>query len=181
MPDPGPAVRLHLPAADDAARLHEAVRESFDELSAWMDWCVPEYGLDHARRWLEEQARLHAAGDGFEFLVEDGGGRLLGACGLNQLNRAQRLANLGYWVRSSATGRGVAVAAVRAVSRWAFARTDLERLEIVVLEDNLRSLRVAEKAGARREGVLRARLRHRGRSRDAVMYSLVREDFGGDA
>lgn len=79
-------------------------------------------------------------------------------------------------VRSSATGRGVAVAGVRAVAKWAFAETDLERLEIVVMTDNLRSLRVAEKAGACRKGLLRARLRLADENRDAVMFSFVRGD-----
>ncbi len=169
-----PAISLHVPTIADAGRLAEAVDESRAELSRWMDWCTPGYDVTHAREWLAEQQRLHAAREGFEFVIEDSQGGLLGACGLNQLNGLHRFANLGYWVRTSATGRGVATAAVRRVARWAFEHTDLERLEIVVLEDNLASRRVAEKAGALREGILRCRLRHQGRSHDAVMYALVR-------
>ena len=79
-------------------------------------------------------------------------------------------------MRSSAVGRGAAPAAVLAVARWAFAKTALERLEILAATSNLRSQRVAEKAGARREGVLRRRLLIHGVSHDAVVYSLVRSD-----
>jgi RimJ/RimL family protein N-acetyltransferase len=85
-----------------------------------------------------------------------------------------RFANLGYWVRSSAAGRGVAPAAVRQVAAYAFRETDLNRLEIVIAVGNSRSQRVAEKVGATREGVLRSRLVLPSGPSDAVMYSLVR-------
>lgn len=59
---------------------------------------------------------------------------------------------------------------------WVFDNTELQRLEIVVAVGNATSQRVAEKAGALREGVLRARLRIHGAFHDAVMYSLVRPE-----
>ncbi len=43
---------------------------------------------------------------------------------------------------------------------------------------NRPSLRVAEKVGAKREGTLRNRILVRDRTYDAVMHSLVPEDFG---
>jgi len=58
--------------------------------------------------------------------------------------------------------------------KWAFASTELVRLEILVAISNLPSQRVAEKAGAVREGVLRRRLLLHGVSHDAVMFSLTR-------
>jgi RimJ/RimL family protein N-acetyltransferase len=94
---------------------------------------------------------------------------------VNQVNKANRFANLGYWVRTSATGRGVAPAAVRLVADEVFRQTDLVRLEIVVALGNVRSQRVAEKVGAMREGVLRRRLAIPGGAADAVMYSLLRD------
>jgi RimJ/RimL family protein N-acetyltransferase len=95
-------------------------------------------------------------------------------CGINQLNRIHRFGNLGYWVRSSKTGRGVAVSAVTLAARFAFQSTDLIRLEIVCAVGNRRSQRVAEKAGAMRESVLHDRLLLHGAPHDAVMYSIVR-------
>jgi RimJ/RimL family protein N-acetyltransferase len=51
-------------------------------------------------------------------------------------------------------------------------------LEIIAASDNLPSQRVAEKAGARREGLLRHRLLLGGRPHDALIYSLIRADLG---
>jgi RimJ/RimL family protein N-acetyltransferase len=171
----GVAISLRIPTLGDADELAAAVDESRGELMPWMDWCTIDYGLGEARQWIDSVRTGHVEGTGFEFLVVGDHGGILGACGLNGVNTALRFANLGYWVRSSATGRGVAVAAVGRVADWAFRHTDLERLEIVVAVANVRSHRVAIKAGAAREGVLRRRLRAHGTSLDAVMYSIVRQ------
>jgi RimJ/RimL family protein N-acetyltransferase len=78
-------------------------------------------------------------------------------------------------VRTSAAGGGVATRAARLARDWAFASTDLIRLEIVVSVGNHRSLRVAEKAGAVREGILRRRLITHGKAHDAVVFSFTRD------
>ncbi len=125
--------------------------------------------------WIRGREEARSRGSEFDFLICDSTGSILGVCGLNQINDVHHFANLGYWVRSASTGRGVAVEAVRLLRRWTFENTDLERLEIVVARGNWRSERVAEKAGAVREGALRSRLNVRGVYFDATMFSIVRE------
>ena len=92
-------------------------------------------------------------------------------------NRVHNFANLGYWVRSSRVGQGVATAATRLAAQFGFEELKFTRIEIVAATGNVGSLRVAEKAGARREGVLRNRLMLGGKLHDAVMHSLVPEDL----
>jgi RimJ/RimL family protein N-acetyltransferase len=166
--------RLRPYAADDAAELFEAARESIAEVYPWLPWCHPGYTLAEAEEWARSRAALAASGEEYNFVVAGPDDRFLGGCGLNQVNRAHRFANLGYWLRTSATGRGVATEVVRLLREFAFAHTDLVRLEIVCAVGNVRSQRVAERAGAFREGVLRDRILLHGRPVDAVMYSLVR-------
>lgn len=98
---------------------------------------------------------------------------LLGSIDIG-LNSHQYRGHVGYWVVAAARGRGVCTAALRLVSRWALEDLELQRLELITDPDNRASQRVAEKAGYRREGVLRAHLRHPdGRIRDSVMFSLL--------
>jgi len=80
---------------------------------------------------------------------------------------------LGYFVRTSERGRGLAGDLSRLLVQFAFADLRLQRLEILVEPANAASLRVAEKLGAVREGVLRHRLLIHGTPRDAVMFSLL--------
>ncbi len=161
-------------APGDAEELYRAVRESVDDVYPWLPWCHAQYSLVDAVEWIQALARRKAEGTEYGFAIVSPEGRYLGGCGINQINRLHRFGNVGYWVRSSETGRGVASSAVRQLADFAFRTTDLVRLEIVCAVGNQRSQRVAERAGAVREGVLRDRLMLHGEAVDAVMYSVAR-------
>jgi len=79
-------------------------------------------------------------------------------------------------VRSSRAGRGVATTATLLTARFGLRKLALQRIEILAAVGNKPSQRVAEKAGAKNEGVLRNRLSLRGQPHDAVMYSLIPSD-----
>src|SRR4029077_10624745 len=87
----------------------------------------------------------------------------LGSVGLSHINRTHKVANMGIWVRSSRTRRGVAAAATRLIASFAFQELHLSRMEILVASNNQPSIRVAEKVRARAEGVLRNKLNLSGR------------------
>jgi RimJ/RimL family protein N-acetyltransferase len=161
---------------EDAALIVEAVLASVGQLQPWMTWGHPAYGLAESRTWLKAQVAAFEQRTAFEFAIVSKEGHYLGGCGLNQIDIVNRRANLGYWVRTDAAGRGAATAAVGLLRQWAFRHTDLERLEIVVAVGNLASQRVAAKSGATREGTLRRRLRLHGRQHDAALFALVRND-----
>lgn len=160
-----------------ATDVYRAVTESRNEIGRWMDWCHPGYALDDAEKWIRAVSKARNEGLAYEFGIF-GDGRFLGGIGISQINRQAKHANLGYWLRTSATGRGITTAAVKLTAKWAFDNTDLERLEIVVAVENHASRRVAEKAGAVREGTLRSKICVFGHFFDAVMYSIVRGDPG---
>lgn len=141
-----------------------------------MPWSHPNYSESDAAAWIRTTLTGHETGAHYDFAIIDAAGRYAGACGINQINRFSGVANLAYWVRSTSTGRGVAPAAVLQLAPWVFQNTPLHRLEIVVAVGNLRSQRVAEKAGAHRDAVLKKRTLVDGRPSDAILYSILRPD-----
>jgi ribosomal-protein-serine acetyltransferase len=153
-----------------------AVRESLPELSQWFPWAHAEYSAKDAVAWARVTQEARATGAAYEFAIVDPDGRHAGGCGVNRIQRLDGVANLGYWLRTSVTGRGFASAAVREVVRWTFANTALHRLEIVAAITNVRSQRVAERVGAHRDAVLRKRTIVNGATSDAVLYSILRPD-----
>jgi len=164
---------------EDIDSLYEAARESIPEVCPWLPWCHPRYSREDSSAWIRWCEKAWRTGSEYNFAIFDAKtGRFLGGCGLNQFNRMHPLANLGYWVRSSSTGRGVATAATLLTARFGFEELRLNRIEIVVALGNQASRRVAEKAGAKKEGVLRRRLLIHGQAHEAVLYSLIPEDFG---
>jgi ribosomal-protein-serine acetyltransferase len=170
-------IRLRPYREEDAQGLYEAVRESIGEMQPWMPWCHADYSIEESREWLATRDEEQERGADFGFRISDvRSDRQLGGVGLNQFN-AHRAANLGYWIRTSAVGQGVATRAARLVARFGFEELKLLRLEIVAAVGNLASQRVAEKVGAVREGIMRKGLLIRGTAHDAVLTSLVEEDM----
>jgi ribosomal-protein-serine acetyltransferase len=170
-------IQIRRYSAADAKPFHEAALESVADIHPWMPWCHHAFTLEEAQRWVESREELFVEGREYSFVITDSPDRLLGACDLNQINPVHRLANVGYWVRTAATGRDVAPAAIRQLAAFAFTHTELVRLEIVCAVGNIRSQRAAEKAGATREATLRDRLFLHGRPHDAVMYAIVRSSW----
>jgi RimJ/RimL family protein N-acetyltransferase len=120
------------------------------------------------RGWKEG---THAA-----FAVTDGAsGEVIGSIGVHFFDAENGVAEVGYWVRREARGRGVAARAARLVARWAIESCAIERLQLRADVENVASQRVAEAAGFSCEGVLRsAHFNPRqGRRVDFVVYSLL--------
>jgi ribosomal-protein-serine acetyltransferase len=165
--------------AEDIPLLFEAARESISEtFTQWMPWCHANYTLEESSAFVLSREAAWDNGEEYDFAIFDlATETYLGGVGLNQFNRTHGLANLGYWVRRLRMGRGIAVAATLLAARFGFEDLGLNRIEIVVAEENRRSQRVAEKARAQREGVLRSRLFIADRLHDAVMYSIIAADL----
>lgn len=158
----------------DADELFAAVRESLADMKPWLPFVHDDYSIKETRDWLKQRPREWKTSASFDFAITDAGdGTLLGGCGLNNIDKANRLANLGYWVRAGRGRQGIAPAATRLLAEWGLKKMKLKRIEILVAIDNQKSIRVAEKTGAHREGVLRNRLFMNGKPHDAVMFSIV--------
>ena len=163
---------------EDAEPIYKAVCESMGEVSPWMPWCHPEYSLNDSIAWSATRDEAWQKGEEYDFVILDNNeGQPHGVCGLNHIDNDNRIANLGYWVRTARTKQGVATAAVLLLARFGFEALKLNRLEIVVATDNKASQRVAQKAGAKQEGILRKRLIVRNNVYDACMYSLIPGDM----
>jgi len=163
---------------DDAADLYAAARESIAEVSLWMKWCHPDYTIEESRIWTTQCVGRWREGTEYNFVIADSrDASFLGGCGLNNVNLLDKVANLGYWVRTSQTRQGIATTATRLLARFGLEELRLNRIEIIAATGNGASQRVADKAGAAREGVLRNRLVVHENVYDMVIYSFVPHDL----
>ncbi len=164
---------------NDAEEVYAAVRESLTELKPWMSFAYDGYSLDDSRDFIRITRARWSEGTLYAFAItEKETGLILGGCSLSHIHPVYHLCNLGYWVRSSRHGEGIAGRATHLAARYAFERIGLVRVEIVIALENKASIRVAEKVGAHHEGILRNRMVVGREVYDAHMYSLVPQDFG---
>ena len=160
----------------DAPALTRAALESVATVGVWLPWCDAAFAQADAEHWVQTCDADRAEGRAFGMGIFDAaGGDYLGGIGINHINREHDFANLGFWVRQARHGEGIAPRAARLMAAYGFEKLGLTRLEIVAAERNARSRKVAEKAGARFEGILHNRLVIRGVAIPAAMYSLLPE------
>ena len=87
---------------------------------------------------------------------------------------ARHTGQFGYWLGEAHWGKGIATAAARAMAAHALSDSLFERLEAPVFAWNSSSMRVLEKAGFIREGVMKRSVFKDGQFTDSVMYALIK-------
>jgi len=140
---------------------------------------LPELSPEEAReridrmhgRWRAEQGAIWA-------MARPDGGPAVGLIGWNGVDLHGGDAEIVYWLLPAARGGGVAVEAVRRVSRWALDELGLHRLRLCHSAANPASCRVAAKAGYTFEGTMRSALLHADGWHDQHLHALVQGDAG---
>jgi ribosomal-protein-alanine N-acetyltransferase len=119
------------------------------------------------------------AGTAYAFAIVDrADDRIVGMVQLSHVSRgAWENATLGYWVAESDGGRGVATEAVAQTLAFAFDSLGLHRLQAGVMPRNLRSIRVLQKNGFRREGLAERYLRIAGSWEDHALFAITAEGW----
>ena len=106
-------------------------------------------------------------------------GELLGTCTLFAFHRANARAEIGYCLRSPHWKRGYMGEGLTVLIDYAFGSLRLHRLEADVDPANANSLRILERMGFQREGLLRERWNVGGVIADSVMLGLLAREWRG--
>jgi RimJ/RimL family protein N-acetyltransferase len=163
---------------EDAPALHAALTESIDELRSnlwFLPWIAEEQTLQSAEvRCRRAEANFLLRTDLAYLAFEKASGRLVASVGLHRTDWSLPKTEVGYWVRTGATGHGYASEGVAALTTWALDRLGAKRVELVTDEENVGSRAVAARCGFRLEGVLRNVMRSPdGRLRNSCIYARL--------
>jgi ribosomal-protein-alanine N-acetyltransferase len=166
---------------DDATEFAAAVAANRSHTEPW----EPIHAESHYTRagqveTLRRDVEAWDIGSGYAFAVLDRerGDAIIGRIALGNVVRgAWRNATLGYWIAESAGGRGHGTTAAKLICEFAFHHAGLHRVQPAVIPRNIRSIRVVEKAGFRREGRALKYLNIAGRWEDHDIFALTLEDW----
>ena len=163
---------------EDTELLAVAVKESLDELSLWMPWATPNYNRSDSKEFITYSLKAWEDETEYSFFVFDKESKkLIGGCGLNQIDKQNRKANLGYWIRSSETGKGYATKAALLAAWFGLEDLKMNRIEIIASTENLASLKVAKRTGAHKEAILKRRIMVKNNAHDAALYAIFNLDI----
>jgi RimJ/RimL family protein N-acetyltransferase len=171
--DDGVVTLRRLVAADEDA----IVRACNDGVTQrWLEFLPSPYLPEHARRYVASAAVGWETGRAATFAIADARtGGLLGTLAIEEA--IDRRPFLGCGIAPWARGRGVGTRAVVLASRWAVRQLGVTRLEVLVEPANTASVRMTERAGFVREGLLRNYQVGREGPVDCLVYSLIPSDL----
>ena len=171
--DPTLVLRLFQP--EDAEELFAVTDANRLHLRRWLPWLDQTKVVASTERFIEFTRRESEAGAGIHCAVVERGD-IVGVCGLMRIEKPNRCANIGYWLSEDAQGRGLATRSVAALSSYAFAKLNLNRLVIACATGNRGSEAVALRCGFRFEGVAREAEWLYDRYVDHRIHSRLRSD-----
>ncbi len=163
----------------DVDEILEAASSSLPELNRWLPWAHARYGRGDAVAFVRDSMSAWAEGRAFDFAIRhrDDPERHLGNISVWFTSRAQLVGEIGYWVRSDETGKGVGTEATAAALRVAFDELGMHRVVLRIAIGNTSSERIAEKLGFTREGVLREDVRVNGVWLDHSIWGLLDREY----
>jgi RimJ/RimL family protein N-acetyltransferase len=185
-PRRGPAYRIETDrlvircwSPPDAPLLREAIADSLAELAAWMPWVHGEPAPvdDHLDRLRRFRGQFDLGHDYVYAILDPDETRVLGGSGLHPRVGPDAF-EIGYWVRTSHAGQGIATEASAVLTRVGLEIMGADRIEIRVAEGNAASVAIPRKLGYPEEVVARRRVKD-GQNEwvDTHMFAIFRSEI----
>jgi len=130
------------------------------------------YTMDDAINWIKLMQNQNPVTI-FVIAVED---KLAGVIGLELREDVYRKSSLiGYWIGEEYWGRGIMPEAIKLITAYAFTNFDIVRIQAGVLGNNPKSMRVLEKAGFTKEGIMKNAIIKKGEILDEHIYAICKD------
>jgi ribosomal-protein-serine acetyltransferase len=155
----------------DAEEFYRVIETNRPYLAPWMPWAANQT-LEGTAQFIRLTRRQIADNNGFQTPVICAG-RIAGVVGFHGVDWTNNATSIGYWLDQQQQARGIMTRSVRALVEHALGAWKLNRVEIRVAPDNVRSRAIPERLGFRQEGVLHGVERIGDRYLDAVVYAML--------
>ena len=163
----------------DASTLDDAIRVSLPDLNQWLPWARLDYTSSDTTAFIRESIQAWKEERAWDYSIrsKDDPKTHLGNISFWTVSKLGKIAEIGYWVRSDETSRGVCTEAVELLLGEAFNSLGYHKVVLRIAVGNDASDRVAEKLGFTREGILREELLIRGNWVDHTLWSLLDREY----
>lgn len=137
----------------DAERIFELIDQSREYLKKWLPW------LDMTTTPADTRLFIHAAkldaaeGSSLNAAVVFND-EIVGMAGFNSIDQTNKTAKIGYWLAPDYQGNGIMTQVAKALTDYAFYHLELNKVEIRVATENVKSRAIPERLGYAEETTL---------------------------
>jgi ribosomal-protein-serine acetyltransferase len=173
----GPRITLSPVDPADGPELWEVVEASRLHLARWLPWVPYNSTPESSQRYVDACASDWDAAKAVRLAIRDKlSGKLVGVVGLDNCVHIHKSCELGYWLRESASGKGLMTEAASLCLEFAFTELGVHRVRCAAATENARSLAVIRRLGFQFEGVARQAEWVGGRWLDHAVFGLLSTD-----
>ena len=147
MPIRTPRLIIIPPAPGMGQAFHDAKMESLSSVKEWFSWAHKSLSPDDDEKTMRKQAAKFMTREDLMVMMFDLSGKLIGSAGWHDMGVELPVRQIGYWCRSSETGKGYITETVNALTRYGFDVLGLKKICIKSDSENTRSLAVPKRLG----------------------------------
>jgi len=162
----------------DVGPMHDAVQASLPELEEWLPWAVG-YDRSVAHRFIRDSASAWNDARAYDFAL-----RLheepdfhVGNISVWPTSPANRVGEIGYWIRSDLTGEGIGTEVTARTIQVGFEELNYHKIVLRIAAGNERSDRIAKRLGFTLEGTLRDEVKVGTTWINHTSWSLLEEEW----
>lgn len=153
-----PRLIIRTPQLGDAKPLNDAINRSLPELQRWQPWAY-DPSLEVTTKFINDGIKEWGTKGQKNFpliIVLKENNQIIAASGYNEKSDPTvPYYEIGYWLESSHTGKGLATEVVNALTRYAFIELKAVRVQIQAQAENEKSINVAKRCGYEHEATLK--------------------------
>lgn len=170
------SLALIQPTLSMAPTLFDVVDSDRDHLRIFLDFVDDSTTFESQEHYIKLKLNGYTNGTDRLFIIACNQ-KICGCIDLHYIDTNNKKAELGYWLHSSQTNKGIMTKVVKKVCEIAFDEMDLNKLSIRADTENKASNAVAIKNGFSFVGTDKAEVKMYNEFRDLNKYSLLKADF----
>lgn len=146
-------IYLKLIDFQDAEAVFRLTEESRAYLREWLPWLDTIKRIEDTKVFIETSAKGFAENKSMNTVIfyKD---QVAGIAGFNELDWANKIAYIGYWLGKDFQGYGIMTRVVRSLTEYAFRILNFNRVEIRAAVANSKSRAIPERLGYSQEGII---------------------------
>lgn len=145
---------LRIPRLEDAEDIFQAIDADRKHLGEWLKWVDKTISVDDTIANINERIERFKNGEAASFIAYYEG-KPVASVGFISLDKKNNQGEIGYWLASAFTGKGIMTESVKAVIAYGFKECNLHKIVIRCNSKNIKSAKVPQRLGFTLEATLR--------------------------
>ncbi|ANS75276.1 ribosomal-protein-serine acetyltransferase [Paenibacillus yonginensis] len=160
----------------DAESLFNLIDRNRSHIGEWLKFPNVTLKVEDSRNFIEMVRMRYARNEGYwlGIWLEE---KLIGSIGFLFFDFDNKKTEIGYWIDKEYEGHGLISKTIKVLIEYAFKDLGLNKIEIGMAVQNLRSRAIPEKLGFKHEGTIRDYEYINGKYLDRMIYGLKANEW----